>query len=105
MITWGHWVGRTRTLADIADPIVRSSALWLAHALMAATHIHAPDRPSGPRPQERQRARLSTVALMGLQWLADRISAWPRHYRRHHCIAVRTTLPATRDRSGVDRNC
>jgi hypothetical protein len=80
---WDCWAGRMRTLADVADPFVRASALWLAHSLMAATHIDAPDRRTGLRPQDRQGARLAGAAAVSLGWLADRMRGWPRHYRRH----------------------
>jgi hypothetical protein len=101
---WDCWAGRARTLADVADPFVRASGLWLAHSLMAATHIDAPDRRTGPRPQDRQLARLAGVAPVSLEWLADRMRAWPRHYRRHRWINLRVGLQTAAGRAGLDRN-
>lgn len=92
---WSYGQRRaTRTLADVHDPTLRGSALWLAHTLMATRHRDASDRATGARPQDRQRVRLSAAAPAGLEWLAHRMRAWPHSYRRHRWIDVRPTLPA-----------
>jgi hypothetical protein len=82
----------THDLKQIADPAVRRSALWLAHALMSSRHVDGADRVGGCRPQVRQRIRLTSAAPTGLHWLADRSEGWSSGYRLARWINLRATL-------------
>jgi len=77
-----------RTLSDIALPKVRGSALWVAHALMSATHPGATDRIAGPRQQDRQKARILPTSPAARTWIAERQQCWPEAYRREWWIEL-----------------
>jgi hypothetical protein len=80
----------TRTLRDITNPKIRGAALWVAHALMTQRHEDAPDRTTGPSPQNRQAARIQRSPIAAREWLADRQQSWPCAYRREFWIDVRS---------------
>jgi hypothetical protein len=81
----------TRTLRDITNPKIRGAALWVAHALMAHRHKDAPDRTTGPSPQDRQAARIQRSPIAAREWLADRQQSWPHAYLQEFWIDVRST--------------
>lgn len=78
-----------RTLRDMVNPKVRGSALWVAHALISASHEDASDRRTGSTPKDCQAARILRSAPAGREWLADRQQLWPRSYCRGYWIDVR----------------
>jgi hypothetical protein len=80
-----------RSLRDVVNPKVRGSALWVAHALLSASHEDASDPHAGLTPQGRQAARILSSAPAGREWLADRQRGWPRHYRRSWWVDIRPT--------------
>ena len=94
-----------RTLRDVLNPKVRGSALWVAHALMSASHEDASDRRTGSTPQHRQAARILRSALAGREWLADRQQNWPGDYHSSWWIDVRPTGEIAAHHAVCDINC
>jgi hypothetical protein len=91
-----------RTLRYITNPKVRGAALWVAHALMAQRHEDAPDRTTGPTPQDRQAARLRRASTAAREWLAARQQAWPRRYLEEFWFDTQLSHPVAVQR---DINC
>ena len=87
----------TRTLRDFANPKIRGAALWFAHSLMARRHEDAPDRTTGPAPQDRQAARIWRSPAAAREWLADRQGYWPPAYLEEFWIDASShmSLPGT----------
>jgi hypothetical protein len=75
-----------RTLREVTEPKIRGSALWVAHALMSASHVGASDRDPTASLQERQAAYLRRAAPVARTWLANRQRQWPAEYRRRWWI-------------------
>jgi hypothetical protein len=75
-----------RTLQEVTEPKIRGSALWVAHALMSASHVGASDRDPTASLQERQAAYLRRAAPVARTWLANRQRQWPVEYRRRWWI-------------------
>lgn len=101
-----------RGLRDIANPKVRGSALWTAHALLTTCHSAASDRSSGNTPQDRQAALLSGSAPASHRWLAQRQAQWPPEYRRTRWIEVQKLASISKHHGnwtsiaeGLDREC
>jgi hypothetical protein len=61
-----------RTLQEITEPKIRGSALWVAHALMSASHVGASDRDAKLSLQERQASYLHRAPPAARAWLANR---------------------------------
>jgi len=81
-----------RTLREITAPKIRGSALWLAHAVMSASHVGASDRDANSPLQERQASYLRRTAPAARAWLASQQRQWPAEYLR------RATRPSGRTR-------
>jgi hypothetical protein len=84
----------TRTLRDFTNPKIRGAALWFAHSLMARRHEDAPDRATGPSPQDRQAARILPSPAAARAWLADRQESWPNAYLKEFWIGVHKSAPS-----------
>src|SRR5271155_4940184 len=87
----------TRTLRDFTNPKIRGAALWFAHSLMARRHEDAPDRTTGPEPQDRQAALIWRAPAAAREWLADRQRYWPPAYLEEFWIDASShmSLPGT----------
>ena len=75
-----------RTLNHITNPKIRGASFWVAHALMSKRHEDAPDRATGPTPQDRQAARMRRSPPAARDWLAAHQQAWPRRYLEENWI-------------------
>jgi hypothetical protein len=75
-----------RTLREINEPKIRGSALWVAHAVMSASHVGASDRDATSSLQERQASYLRRAAPAARAWLANQQRQWPAEYRRRWWI-------------------
>jgi hypothetical protein len=71
-----------RSLVDIQNPGLRSSALWFAHSVMASFHQDASDRPPAYRRTVRQDMRFAATSPGARSWLSTRMQSWPDWYRR-----------------------
>jgi len=71
-----------RSLVDIENPGLRSSALWFAHSVMASFHQDASDRPTAYRRTVRQDMHIVAISPAARSWLSTRMQAWPDRYRR-----------------------
>jgi hypothetical protein len=70
-----------RTLREVTEPKIRGSALWVAHALMSASHVGASDRDANSSLRERQTSYLRRAAPAARAWLANQQVQWPAEYR------------------------
>jgi len=62
-----------RTLREVTVPKIRGSALWVAHALMSASHVGASDRDANSSLQERQASYLTRDHILAvLAYAAER---------------------------------
>jgi hypothetical protein len=77
-----------RTLREITEPKIRGSALWVAHALMSASHVGASDRDANSSLQERKVSYLRRAAPAARAWLANQQRQWPADYRRRWWITA-----------------
>ena len=75
-----------RTLREVSEPKIRGSALWVAHALMSASHVGASDRDANSSLQERQASYLGRAAPAARAWLANQQRQWPADYQRRWWI-------------------
>jgi hypothetical protein len=75
-----------RTLQEVSEPKIRGSALWVAHALMSASHVGASDRDGNSSLQERQASYLRRAGPAARAWLAYQQRQWPAEYRRRWWI-------------------
>jgi len=75
-----------RTLREVTEPKIRGSALWVAHALMSASHVGASDRDANSALQERQSSYLRRAAPAARAWLANQQRQWPAEYRHRWWI-------------------
>src|SRR5882757_492589 len=71
-----------RSLVDIENPGLRSSALWFAHSVMASFHQDASDRPTAYRRTVRQDMRFSAISPGAWNCLSTQMQSWPDRYRR-----------------------
>jgi len=71
-----------------------TAAPWFAHSVMARRHEDAPDRATGPSPQDRQVARILPSPAAAREWLADRQQYWPPAYLEEFWIDARSRMPS-----------